>query len=146
MSETNAKDKVISALINWCVYSANWVGQSCGEEGVKDYYRYVFGNIGSKIFDLDGPEILKSLQKLDTVLGSEAAYEEDDEQAVLTVKCNTGGRTEKEGKNLSGPSGIPYYCMHCKIHLEDMARQRGIPITVQYAPKGEGCKFILEKK
>jgi hypothetical protein len=36
--------------------------------------------------------------------------------------------------------------MHCKIHLQDMARERGIPMTVEYAPGGEGCKFIFEKK
>ena len=146
MSEISDKEKALHAYINWAVYSANWVGEKYGEEGVEDYYRYLMEKVGAKIFELDGTQILKALQKLDAILGSETTYQEDDERAVLTVQCNTGGRTEKEGKSMRGSSGIPYYCMHCKIHLQDMARERGIPLTVQYASKGEGCKFMFEKK
>jgi len=146
MSETRDKERALRAYINWAVYSANWVGERYGEEGVNDYYRYLMEKVGAKIFELDGSQMLKALQKLDNILGSETAYEEDDERAVLTVKCNTGGRAEKEGKSMQGPSGIPYYCMHCKIHLQDMARERDIPMTMQYVPRGEGCKFIFEKK
>jgi len=145
MSELSDKEKALRAFINWAVYSANWVGEKYGEEGVEEYYRYLLEKIGSKLFERDGPEILKALQALDTILGSETVYEEDDEKVVLTVRCNTGGRAEREGKSMRGPSGTPYYCMHCKIHLEDMARERGIPMTVRYAAKGEGCKFIFEK-
>jgi hypothetical protein len=146
MSETSDTERALRAYINWCVYSANWVGEKYGEEGVQDYYRYLMEKVGAKIFELDGPQMLKALQKLDTILGSETVYEEDDEKAVLTVQCNTGGRSEKEGKTMHGPSGVPYYCMHCKIHLQDMAREKGIPMSVQYAQRGEGCKFIFEKK
>lgn len=140
------KDRALRAFVDWCVYSANWVGEKYGEEGVKDYYRYILDRLGVRIFTLDGPGILRALQTLDAALGSQADYEEDDERVVLTVKCNTGGRAEREHKSESGPGGIPYYCMHCKIHLQDMARERGIPMSVQYAPRGEGCKFIFEKK
>jgi hypothetical protein len=146
VNELSDKEKALRALVNWAVYSANWVGEKYGEEGVKEYYQYLMEKIGAKIFELDGPQILRALQKLDIILGSETVYEEDDEKVVLTVRCNTGGRAEREGKSMRGPSGTPYYCMHCKIHLEDMARERGIPMTVRYADKGEGCKFIFEKK
>jgi hypothetical protein len=146
MSEIGDKERALRAYVNWCVYSANWIGEKYGEEGVEDYYRYVLGKVGAKIFELDGPRMLRALQALDNILGSETAYQEDDEKAILTVKCNTGGRAEREGKSMHGPRGIPYYCMHCKIHLQDMARERGIPMTMQYAPRGEGCKFIFEKK
>ena len=145
MSDLSDKEKALRAFINWAVYSANWVGEKYGEEGVEEYYRYLLEKIGSKLFERDGPQILKALQALDTILGSETVYEEDDEKVVLTVRCNTGGRAEKEGKSMRGPSGTPYYCMHCKIHLEDMARERGIPMSVHYAAKGEGCRFIFEK-
>ena len=145
MSEEINKDRALRAFADWAVYSANWVGEKYGEEEVEEYYRYVLGKLGSKLFDRSGPEILKALQILDTILGSDAAFEEDDERAVLTVTCNTGGRAEKEQKSLKGKSGVPYYCMHCKIHLQDMARERGIPMTMQYVTKGEGCKFIFEK-
>jgi len=146
MDESGVKDKALRAFADWAVYGANWVGEKYGEEGVKEYFRYILERIGVRIFTLDGPGMLKALQVLDNNLGSETTYEEDDEKAVLTVKCNTGGRAEKEGKSRHGQSGVPYYCMHCKIHLQDMARERNIPMTMQYAPKGEGCKFIFEKK
>lgn len=146
MGEPTDKDRALRACINWAVYSANWIGEQYGEKGVHDYYRYLMEKVGAKIFELDGPGMLKALQKLDTILGSETTYEEDDARAVLKVKCNTGGRAEQEGKSLKGSSGIPYYCMHCRIHLQDMARERGIPMSVQYAPRGEGCTFIYEKK
>lgn len=146
MSELSDKEKALRAFINWAVYSANWVGEKYGEEGVNEYYQYLMTKVGAKIFELDGPQILRALQKLDTILGSKTVYEEDDEKVVLTVQCNTGGRAEREGKSIRGPSGTPYYCMHCKIHLQDMAREKGIPMTVRYADKGEGCKFIFEKK
>ena len=104
MSELSDKEKALRAFINWAVYSANWVGEKYGEEGVEEYYRYLLEKIGSKLFERDGPEILKALQTLDTILGSETVYEEDDEKVVLTVRCNTGGRAEREGKSMSGPS------------------------------------------
>ncbi len=146
MEELEIKDRLLRAFADWAIYSANWVGEKYGEEAVTEYYRYILDRIGVKIFELDGPGMLKALQKVDINLGSEAVYEEDDDKAVLTVTCSTGGRAEKEGKSLSGPSGVPYYCMHCEIHLQDMARERGVPMTVEYAPKGEGCKFIFHKK
>ena len=146
MSEQDIKDRVLRAFADWAVYSANWVGEKYGEDAVQEYFRYILTSLGNRLFQLEGREILKALQTLNNNLGSGTAYEEDDERAVLTVQCNTGGRAEREGKSLSGPGGVPYYCMHCKIHLEDMARERGKPMTMQYAPEGKGCKFIYEKK
>jgi len=146
MSEQDIKDRILRAFADWAVYGANWVGDKYGEEGVKEYFCYILERLGERIFQLDGPDMLKALQVLDNNLGSKTSYEEDEEKAVLTVKCNTGGRAEREGKSMRGPGGVPFYCMHCKIHLQEMARERGIPMTMQYAPKGEGCKFIYEKK
>jgi len=145
MSDTEIKDRALKAFADWCVYGANWVGQKYGEEGVREYFRYILERIGLRIFQLEGPAMLKALQVLDNNLGSKTSYEENDEEAVLTVQCNTGGRAEREGKSLHGINGTPYYCMHCEIHLQEMARERGIPMIVKYAPNGDGCKFIYSK-
>lgn len=134
------------AFVQWCGVAFNYVGEKLGEEEVRKYSEYIAEHFARPMFEKGGVETLRTLKWFVDVLGSDFKLIEDDEKIVLTGKCNSGGRLEREGISKRNREGVSYYCSHCKQWYEELAKEwYDLDIKFDYKPDGRGCTFVFMK-
>lgn len=106
--------RLLSAFVNWCGVSSDYIAETYGEEGLRNYYLYIAERVARPILEQGRTNTLGILKGFMDMLGSNCIFEEDENQAMLKmIRCNTGGRMEREGMSKHNKDGVTYYCYHC---------------------------------
>ena len=129
-----------------------FIAKKLGEEAVLEAYRYMAEDFWKPVVMMMKEQgVDASIGFFCTVLrahGSEFYCEEDDEKYIIVTEyCGSGGRMMKEGKNDTSErsplnfgttkkpypwsfnkTGISYYCCHCAIWLETLAKEWGFDV------------------
>jgi hypothetical protein len=152
----NEKTKALLwTFVVWAGESANYIGEKFGDEEIREYYQYLGDNASHYVsasaeFAANHRDMIKQIRGLYsdlTGLGSTVKLYEDDEKVELAVKCMTGGRMEREGiTKMMKSEGKPYYCYHCNLWYEKLAKEKGLNMKQIYSLGGLKCRFIGYKK
>jgi hypothetical protein len=166
-------------LLDVVELSLTFISEKLGEESVPEVWQYLARDCWQPAFqmfrNMDHDQIVRILAASHRAHGSEFYIEQDEEKSVFVItSCGGGGKLRKEGKldythrhSMNGGAtkktywwscgqvGVPYYCVHGPLWLDQLPRDWGWGIfEFQYGKQfdddgnllDEPCREIIYRK